>query len=138
MIQRTLPPQIGGSSQRTRVPTRPERVLHPEEIKPESGEVRSGLIFSIVFGWFVFVFIGLAVLMRVNDATPRLPPPPAEKSFPAPRLDTLPNALLAPYLATQRRRLTNSAIPITRAMMEIAKRPDPYAPIAAGEDSSGH
>ncbi|MGH6876204.1 MAG: hypothetical protein ACREHV_02370 [Rhizomicrobium sp.] len=140
-IARRLRP---GASPQPRRPVRTAaRIGHPHppdiptktatKINPEPGEIKSGLIFSIVFGWFVFVFIGLAVLMHVNDATPQLPRPPPETSFPAPRLDTEPNALLAPYLAAQQKALTKTAaIPIARAMAQIASRPDPYAPIAVG------
>lgn len=105
----------------------------PDKIRRESGSVKSGYVFAVVFGWFVFVFIGLAVLMHAYESALPYPTPPLDSSYPAPRLITRPFALQLPYRASQQRALTTGAIPITRAMAEIAARPDPYAPITAGD-----
>ncbi|HEY3777269.1 MAG TPA: hypothetical protein VGL35_04360 [Rhizomicrobium sp.] len=117
-------------------PQAPTALPIPAKVRRESGDVHARSVFAIVFGWFVFVFIGLAFLMYVYETAAPFPKPPLDSSYPAPRLITHPFALEPPYLAAQERALATGALPITRAMAKIAARPDPYAPITA-EDVHG-
>jgi hypothetical protein len=119
------------------VPLAPVALPIPARVRRESGEVNARIVFAIVFGWFVFVFIGLAVLMHTYESSPPYPKPPPDSSYPAPRLVLHPFALEPPYLAEQQRALATGAVPLGRAMAEIAARPDPYAPLAT-EDGHGH
>lgn len=128
---------MSGRSKGQRAPQGQGGVPTPAKIRRESGEVNARLVFAIVFGWFVFVFIGLAVLMHTYESAAPYPKPPADSSYPAPRLILHPFALEPPYLAAKQRALAAGALPITRAMAEIAARADPYAPIAA-DNTHGH
>lgn len=105
------------------------------KIHPESGQVNCRLVFAVVAGWFLFVFISLTVLAFVNSAYP-YPAPPAPETYPSPRLISHPNLNLPPYIDAQRKLLAGNAgrsavalLPITRAMAVVAGRPDPYAPL---------
>ncbi|MGH6889316.1 MAG: hypothetical protein ACREHF_08990 [Rhizomicrobium sp.] len=121
-------------------PQKPQAPIAPAlsaKVRRESGEVNARFVFAIVFGWFVFLFIGLAFLMHTYESTPPFPKPPPDSSYPAPRLVLHPFALEPPYLAAQQQALATGAMPIARAMAEIAARPDPYAPIGT-EDVHGH
>jgi hypothetical protein len=130
------PPPSPVAPVRPSLPEPPVALPIPAKVRRESGEVHAAYVFAVVFGWFVFVFIGLAFLMHVYEDAPPYPKPLPDSSYPEPRLIAHPFALEPPYLANQQRALATGAIPITRAMAQIAARPDPYAPITA-EDTHG-
>ncbi len=106
------------------------------EVPRESGQVPHMRIFAIVAGWFAFVFLSLGVLLAVVDAVPGLPAPPPRDYFPNPRLITRSEWALRPYILGQEKELGARSGPlkisIERAMLENARRRDPYAPIGGG------
>lgn len=109
------------------------------KIRPESGEVAAKKVALIIASWFLFVFVALAVLLRLNQAVHR-GPPPKPNAFPVPRLITKPYNEYPQYLHDQNRQLegitpgqgqSNSGTPINQAMKALLKRSDPYAPLGS-------
>lgn len=127
--RRPTPPQKSNGIVRHRTALASNAVTIPARIGRESGEVNARFVFAIVIGWFAFVFVGLAFLMRTFESTQPYPKPPPDATYPSPRLILYPFALEPRYLAAQQRTLAGGPMPISRAMVEIAARPDPYAPI---------
>lgn len=111
--------------------------IEEAKVRKESGQVEAKRIALIIAGWFLFVLVGLAVLLRVNQAV-HVGSLPQASAFPVPRLITKPYAQFAPYLHAQKQMLDGmarekgqkaAAMPIAQSMTELLKRRDPYAPL---------
>lgn len=119
---------------------------HEHSAPKESGDLPFLWLYGPVIGWIVFMCLALGMLAVVYYKLGRPTQLPNAEDFPAPRLHAHASEEYYWLVASQKQQLkrygwVNRAdgivhVPIERAMADLLKRKDPYAPLVQGSEKA--